>query len=51
LKEMTSEQWRGPELSAWLYNKSPLKERSTIWGTDTAPTMRLVASLCLVPRR
>jgi alpha-L-fucosidase len=36
--EMTSAQWRTPELLAWLYNDSPVKNEVAIddrWGSDT----------------
>jgi len=36
--EMTSEQWRSPELLAWLYNESPVKDTVVVndrWGSDT----------------
>jgi alpha-L-fucosidase len=36
--EMTSEQWRSPELLAWLYNESPVKDEVVVddrWGSDT----------------
>jgi alpha-L-fucosidase len=36
--EMTSEQWRSPELLAWLYNDSPVKDEVAVddrWGSDT----------------
>ena len=35
---MTSEQWRSPELLAWLYNESPVKDEVVVddrWGSDT----------------
>ena len=36
--EMTSAQWRSPELLAWLFNESPVKDDVVIndrWGSDT----------------
>jgi len=36
--EMTSAQWRSPELLAWLYNESPVKDEVVVddrWGSDT----------------
>jgi len=36
--EMTSAQWRSPELLAWLFNDSPVKDDVVIndrWGSDT----------------
>ena len=36
--EMTSEQWRSPELLAWLYNESAVKDDVVVndrWGSDT----------------
>ena len=36
--EMTSAQWRSPELLAWLFNDSPVKDEVVIndrWGSDT----------------
>ncbi|MEI9970561.1 MAG: alpha-L-fucosidase [Ignavibacteriota bacterium] len=36
--EMTSQQWRSPELLAWLYNESPVKDDVVVndrWGSDT----------------
>jgi alpha-L-fucosidase len=36
--EMTSAQWRSPELVAWLLNESPVKDEVVIndrWGSDT----------------
>lgn len=36
--EMTSSQWRSPELLAWLFNESPVKNEVVIddrWGKDT----------------
>jgi alpha-L-fucosidase len=36
--EMTSDQWRSPELLAWLYNESPVKDEIVVddrWGSDT----------------
>jgi len=36
--EMTSAQWRSPELLAWLYNESPVKDEVAVddrWGSDT----------------
>ena len=36
--EMTSAQWRSPELLAWLYNQSPVKDDVVVndrWGSDT----------------
>ena len=36
--EMTSAQWRSPELLAWLYNESPVKDDVVVndrWGSDT----------------
>jgi alpha-L-fucosidase len=36
--DMTSEQWRSPELLAWLYNESPVKNEVVVddrWGSDT----------------
>jgi alpha-L-fucosidase len=36
--EMTSEEWRAPELLAWLFNESPVADRVVIddrWGKDT----------------
>ena len=36
--EMTSQQWRSPELLAWLYNESPVKDEVVVddrWGSDT----------------
>ncbi len=38
--EMTSDQWRSPELLAWLYNDSPVKRsgRMMIGGEATRDT-------------
>ena len=36
--EMTSQEWRAPELLAWLFNESPVRETVVIddrWGKDT----------------
>ena len=36
--EMSSQQWRSPELLAWLYNESPVKDEVAVddrWGSDT----------------
>jgi alpha-L-fucosidase len=36
--EMSSEQWRSPELLAWLFNESPVKDTVVVddrWGKDT----------------
>jgi alpha-L-fucosidase len=36
--EMTAAQWRSPELLAWLYNDSPVKDEVVVddrWGSDT----------------
>ncbi len=36
--EMNSDQWHSPELLAWLFNESPVKDRVVIddrWGKDT----------------
>jgi alpha-L-fucosidase len=36
--EMSSEQWKSPELLAWLYNDSPVKDDVIVndrWGKDT----------------
>ena len=36
--EQTSEQWHSPELMAWLFNESPVKDEVVIddrWGSDT----------------
>ncbi len=36
--EMTSAEWRSPELLAWLYNESPVKDEVVVddrWGSDT----------------
>ena len=36
--EMTSAQWRSPELLAWLFNDSPVKDEVVVndrWGSDT----------------
>ena len=36
--EMNSDQWRTPELLAWLYNDSPVKDEVAVddrWGKDT----------------
>ncbi|MCL2661306.1 MAG: alpha-L-fucosidase [Acidobacteriaceae bacterium] len=36
--EMTAEQWHSPELLAWLFNESPVKDSVAIndrWGSDT----------------
>jgi alpha-L-fucosidase len=36
--DMTSAQWRSPELLAWLYNESPVKDEVVVddrWGSDT----------------
>jgi alpha-L-fucosidase len=36
--EMTSAQWRSPELLAWLYNESPVKDVVVVndrWGSET----------------
>ena len=36
--EMTSAQWRSPEMLAWLYNQSPVKDEVVVndrWGSDT----------------
>jgi len=36
--EMTSAQWRSPELLAWLYNESPVKNEVVVddrWGSET----------------
>jgi len=36
--ELTSEQWHSPELLAWLFNESPVKDSIVIddrWGSDT----------------
>jgi alpha-L-fucosidase len=36
--DMTSEEWRSPELLAWLFNESPVKDHVAIddrWGKDT----------------
>jgi len=36
--EQTSAQWRSPELLAWLFNDSPVKDKVVIndrWGSDT----------------
>jgi alpha-L-fucosidase len=35
---MTSDKWRSPELLAWLYNESPVKDEVVVddrWGSDT----------------
>jgi alpha-L-fucosidase len=36
--EMTAAEWRSPELLAWLYNESPVKDEVVVndrWGSDT----------------
>ncbi len=36
--ELTSEEWRSPELLAWLFNESPVREQVVVddrWGKDT----------------
>jgi alpha-L-fucosidase len=36
--ELTSEEWRSPELLAWLFNESPVRDEVVIddrWGKDT----------------
>ena len=36
--DMTSDEWRSPELLAWLFNESPVKDEVVIddrWGKDT----------------
>ena len=36
--DMTSEEWRSPELLAWLYNSSPVKDEVVVndrWGKDS----------------
>ncbi len=36
--DLTSEQWRSPELLAWLFNDSPVRDEVVIddrWGSDT----------------
>jgi alpha-L-fucosidase len=36
--EMTSHEWRSPELLAWLYNDSPVRDEVVVddrWGSDT----------------
>ena len=36
--EMTSAQWRSPEMLAWLFNQSPVKDDVVVndrWGSDT----------------
>ena len=36
--EMTSSEWRSPELLAWLFNESPVKDEVVVddrWGKDT----------------
>ena len=36
--DMTSSEWRSPELLAWLFNESPVKEEVVVndrWGKDT----------------
>ena len=36
--DMTSEEWRSPELLAWLFNESPVRDEIVIddrWGKDT----------------
>ncbi len=36
--DMSSEQWRAPELLAWLFNESPVRDEVVIndrWGSDT----------------
>jgi alpha-L-fucosidase len=36
--EMTSAEWHSPELLAWLYNESPVKDEVVVndrWGSDT----------------
>jgi alpha-L-fucosidase len=36
--DMTSEEWRSPELLAWLFNESPVRDEVVIddrWGKDT----------------
>ena len=36
--EMTSAEWRSPELLAWLYNESPVKDEVVVddrWGSET----------------
>ncbi len=36
--ELTSAQWRSPELFAWLFNESPVKDTVVVddrWGSDT----------------
>lgn len=36
--EMPSDQWRSPELLAWLYNESPVKDEVIVndrWGSET----------------
>jgi alpha-L-fucosidase len=36
--ELTSQEWRTPEMLAWLYNESPVREQVVVndrWGKDT----------------